>query len=415
MVSRRRFLQSAVLASLPASGCLDGTVGGTGRTEEPETATQSAADGTGPEHATTVLQEDSGAAPTTQFQYDPRNTGVVDSAVPTGATQRWRTRLDPAEGGVAVSGDTVIVAARSLVALDTADGEERWRADVGHSLAAPPTVTADTAYVAAWNGGESVDRGVVAVDLADGSERWRAIPEVDVNSPLTLADGTVYAGGSLNSHEVVALDADDGAVQWRFTAGQYASTAAVADGVAYVGGGESRATYALDAETGEQLWEFESTGPVWAAPTVRDDTVYVATRHGRVYALDPATGERLWRTTIGEGVDQSVAATDDSLFVSAGGSLVSLSTDGDERWSVDLGSDAFVPTVADDSVVVTDNRRAYGFDPTDGEERWRHDVRERRISDMMFVGVESPPVVADATVYLVSHGGDVVALADEES
>ncbi|HKJ59700.1 MAG TPA: PQQ-binding-like beta-propeller repeat protein [Halobacteriales archaeon] len=404
-MKRRRVLGALATGTLGFSGCL-----GSSRRSPPEATPDGspapdddAPAGGNPEHVT----------PTTQFQYDARNSGVADVAAPGAADLRWRTTLDPIDGGLSVADGRVVAATGgNLVALDADSGDVRWDVGVGHSVESPPALTADTAYVACWNGGPQRDRGVAAIDLADGSERWRAIADVDVTSAPTLAADSVYVGGSLHSGEVVAIDAVDGEERWRFEAGRYATTPAVDDGVVYVGGGESPVAYALDARDGSELWRTEVEDRVWGAPTVVEDAVYVGSRSGRVYALAPDDGHERWSVPVGDDVRASVAATDDGVFVASEGSIASLDLDGDERWSVQTRGYAFAPTVASDAVVVTDATAAVCLGADDGGLRWRHEARERQISDMVFTGVRSPPVVADGVAYVASHGGDVYALSD---
>lgn len=66
--------------------------------------------------------------------------------------------------------------------------------DVGLDTGLAPALADDTAYVTAWNGGQTHDRGLAAVALEDGSEQWRAVPDVGVNSAPTLAGDAVYTG-----------------------------------------------------------------------------------------------------------------------------------------------------------------------------------------------------------------------------
>nr|WP_235019618.1 PQQ-binding-like beta-propeller repeat protein [Natrialba sp. INN-245] len=346
---------------------------------------------------------------TTQFQYTAGNAGVADARAPSNDAVQWQTQLSPTEGGLSVADGQVLVTAGNLVALDADDGSKRWEADIGHSLDAPPAVTSDTAYVTAWNGGPDTDRGVAAVDLEDGSLRWRAITDVDVSSAPTLADGVVYVGGSLNSEDVVALEATDGSERWRVQVGQYATTPAVADGTVYVGGGSEHAAYALEAATGEERWRVETDGRVWGAPIAVDDTVYVGSRGGTVYALEPADGETRWVASVGDDVPESIAATDERLYVPTADGLVALDTDGTEAWSLDGRSRVNAPSVVGDAVVVTDHSTAICLGE-DGERRWTYEFDERVIDDMVFGGTQTPPVVSDGVVYVASHGGDVTAL-----
>ncbi|WP_265111728.1 PQQ-binding-like beta-propeller repeat protein [Halosolutus halophilus] len=312
-------------------------------------------------------------------------------------------------------GRVLVTTARgSLVALKTDDGKELWTADVGQTSDAAPVVSGDTAYVTTWNGGENVDRGVAAIDLADGSERWRAIPDVDVSSAATLAHDTVYVGGSRKRSHVIALDAMDGSERWRFRAGEYASTPAVFQGIAYVSGGKEPTVYALDAVDGEERWRVDVDGRVWGAPTISGETVYIGTRKGTVYALAAADGEELWHIEIGDDVRESLAVTSDMIYVPDRGSIHGLSTDGEGQWSVDASSYVFPPTVAGNSVIVTDRSEAFGLDAATGAEYWRHAVKRRTISDMTFSGIMCEPVVHNHVVYVASLGGDVYALQRPE-
>jgi outer membrane protein assembly factor BamB len=118
----------------------------------------------------------------------------------------------------------------------------------------------------------------------------------------------------------------------------------------------------------------------------------------------------MWHVEIGDEIGGSLAVTSDTIYVPDDGSIHALSTDGEELWSVDTSDYAFAPTVAEESVIVTDRFEAFGLDATTGDERWRHEVRERAISDMVFTGIMCEPVVHDRVVYVASHGGDVYAL-----
>lgn len=349
--------------------------------------------------------------PNTQFQYDAQHTGVSGTDAPERVERRWRTRVPPVEGGLAVAdGRVLVTSGDSLVALDTDDGNELWTVAVGHTSAAAPVLTGDTAYVTTWNGGENVDRGVAAIDLEDGHVRWRAIPDVDVSSAATLANDSLYVGGSIHSRHVIALDARDGTERWRFQAGQYAPTPALFRDAVYVGGGSESVVYALEAADGEERWRVAVDDRVWGAPTISDETVYIGTRRGTVYALDAADGEAVWHVEIGGDIRESLTVTSDTIYVPDQDSIHALSTDGEELWTVDASGDVFAPAVAGDSVIVTAGSEAFGLDATTGAERWRHEVDERTISDMVFIGVRCEPVVHDRVVYVASHGGDVYAL-----
>ena len=95
-----------------------------------------------------------------------------------------------------------------LLALDAASGETLWTAGIeDQSLRTSPAVADGTVYVAASSrrvcmgvgGEESTCSGetrgrLYAVDAANGDERWRAEIETDTRSSPAVADGTVYVG-----------------------------------------------------------------------------------------------------------------------------------------------------------------------------------------------------------------------------
>lgn len=407
MPARREFV-CAVGTALALPGCAG--LSGSGDETPTGTAPASAEGSDTPTPDLSSLDTD----PVAQFQYDAHNTGVRDEVAPATADVRWRTRLQPVDGGMTVTDDHLLVTVGgSVVALDTGGGERRWTADVGHDAAAAPAVGGDLAIVTTWNGGADVDRGVVALDLADGTELWRAIPDVDVDAAPTLADGTVYVGGSLHSDEVVAIDAATGDVRWRKAVGDYAPTPAVAEGVVYVGGGSNEFVRAMDAETGQTLWERDLDGRVWGAPTVVDDVVYAATRNGTVAALGAADGDPRWTGSVDGDVNRSPAVANGVVYAPGDGFVAAVDRS-ETVWKTDVTDRAHAPTVTDDAVVVADGRRAYCLGRADGDPRWTHEVAEREISDAVYGGVRSAPVVHEGTVYVAAHGGVVYALGPQE-
>ncbi len=135
-----------------------------------------------------------------------------------------------------------------------------------------------------------------------------------VSAP-TVANGVLYVARP-DAHEVVAIDAGSGALQWRFTAnGRVDLPPAIHRGLCLFGT-HAGYVYALNAETGKLAWrrraapsderivaygQVESPWPVAGAVLVMDGVAYFAA--GRqpladggifVYAVDPLTGKQLW-------------------------------------------------------------------------------------------------------------------------
>jgi len=293
MVSRRHALTLlGSTATVGLSGCLFGGIGG-GDAGPPPTVSNRRVEATG-------------SVP--QYQVDAANTGRLPETLPVEPSVAWRrtpNRYDAAQP--VVGGDAVYVAFDgNLVKLTLDDGDEAWTVDAGHDSVSAPAVHDGVVYLTVWNGGASVPRGLVAVDAAEGTERWRALTDNDLNASPTPTDDAVFVGGGHENSEVAAVE-HDGTVRWRRDLGVYAAAPAVVDGRAIYATGESGSVVALDAETGETVWEQSVDGRTTAAPAVVGESVVVADETGTVRRLDITTGEERWHATVDGRIDHSVA------------------------------------------------------------------------------------------------------------
>jgi outer membrane protein assembly factor BamB len=178
-----------------------------------------------------------------------------------------------------------------------------WEGD-GKGYAHPGVLVDDTYYCTdGWQ--------VIALDVADGSERWKRALAGSVNMRPAVADGHVFVGTDKGVFQ--ALDALTGEPVWTLEGfGSFGWTnPVVRDGVVYVGdrgldkgterapfnsstigltGSRSGALHAFDALTGEQRWgrTFGATG--LSAPFVAKDVVFAG--FGKYVArFDKKTGE----------------------------------------------------------------------------------------------------------------------------
>lgn len=242
--------------------------------------------------------------------------GTVHALQADDGTPAWTATLDGAiTGSPAALGDDLIVATMGTHAyrLDAATGKQIWSTDVGGATTRSVTVDGERAYLGL--GGE-----LVAIDLADGAERWRATLAAtgNVGTP-TIAGELVYAatglGGEPEDAGVAAIDAVTGEIRWHYASPEQAVvyTPAVVDGRAFVLGHDGRVV-AMDAATGKQLWTQDFDHELEALPSIVGETVYVVGNDGPATALDAATGEERWSVDI-KGIPFAPAVADGYLLV----------------------------------------------------------------------------------------------------
>lgn len=145
---------------------------------------------------------------------------------------------------------------------------------------------------------------------------WRENPFIkgSVSAPV-VANGQVLVART-EAHEVVALDAASGRVNWRFTADGRVDTPPTIHRGLCLFGTHAGWVYALRSDTGKEVWRFratpdeerivaygqvESAWPVAGTVMVMDDVAYFAA--GRqpladggifIFAIDPVSGKRHW-------------------------------------------------------------------------------------------------------------------------
>ncbi|WP_435179032.1 PQQ-binding-like beta-propeller repeat protein [Halorussus sp. AFM4] len=164
-------------------------------------------------------------------------------------------------------------------AYDAGDGGQLWQTDLVDQMVLPPTATP---------GGVVVPQrtGISALDAEDGSVRWRFDHDGNATEgAAAVAEGTVYVQSDREDGTLHALDLETGDERWSAPISGDA-TPVVADGVVYARAYSD--LVAVDASDGTVRWRYDSKLPL-STPAVGDGVVY-AVSHGRVLAL--AEGER---------------------------------------------------------------------------------------------------------------------------
>jgi serine/threonine protein kinase/outer membrane protein assembly factor BamB len=209
----------------------------------------------------------------------------------TGATGGVPVRVLPTDDGV-----VYVCAGSRVLALDAANGAERWRFDAPAAILCPPAYQPDRGgaggvYFTDYRG------TVYALDVTTGDDRWRIATEPRQSiEPVAVADGLVHLG---SGSKVYTLDAVSGTPRWRFTAGDSIVGAPVPSGGRVHFGSEDHCLYTVDAVSGRLSWKLETGGAITGTPVVADATgggssgmVFACSKDRCVYALDAAWGTR---------------------------------------------------------------------------------------------------------------------------
>jgi outer membrane protein assembly factor BamB len=281
-------------------------------------------------------------------------------------TLAWERQVDGATGGATIDGDKVYVGSAGgvLHAFAVGTGQERWRYDTREELGTKPFVAHGRVYVA------SLQDTVFALDAQSGEWKWhhrRDTPSgftVRGAASVAAADGLVFAAYS--DGFAAALDATTGAARWErqiAPAGEYVDVDSIRlDGSRLYAAAYSGAVIALDARTGRQAWlaQAPDVHRVAIAPGL---VVAVTTR--AIVGLSPADGSTLWTAPLD-------------------------------------GAPAGEPVMIGRWLAVPANR---------GGLRWIETSTGRtlRILDPG-TGVSATPAVSSGRVYVLSNGGDLLAL-----
>lgn len=287
------------------------------------------------------------AASTDEFVYA---ISIVDGR------QTWRTHVGQYPSLAPVYNGMLLVSTTAGVsALDATSGAERWH----HNLysAQTPVVAGGLVYVGGVDNGTSV---IIALDAIDGTQHWSFALGNSIEgfptTPVVVGD-TLFVSDT--NGFVYAIGAANGLQLWKTQVIHVVpglSPLAVADGIIYVGGGNSASDYhlfALTASDGHQLWSIKTDGMV-STPTLNGGTLYLVEQlfgssdgvDSYCYALRASDGTQIWRAPLGQAVQHLYSTLQltpsvlkqDTLYVGSDDLAVhALSAiDGSARWRTDM-------------------------------------------------------------------------------
>lgn len=256
-----------------------------------------------------------------------------------GGTERFAADLDgsPASSPTIV-GDTVLVGTDSGLYAHSVDGEEIWSSDswalTNQTRPAHLPVVGDTA--AAIDGPTSSADTLVGVDVATGEPRWR----LDWDGDATSQD---EGQTEISMFSELLTDGERFYVTTETTPPYERERRPR---------GPAMAVVAIDPSTGDEAWRWEMSSGSTSFPAATEvallpdasSAAFVVEsggRAGRLVVLDTATGELRWDEPLGDSAS-SIAYVDGVLVVADGTSTRGYDADGDEVWAAELPDDSEV-------------------------------------------------------------------------
>ena len=185
-----------------------------------------------------------------------------------------------------------------LIALNAADGGEKFRVHTGGPIFSACCVSNGVAYFG------SADHTVYAIDAATAEIKWRMPTEGAVLAGPAAAQGIVCIGST--DTKIYGLDAATGKVVWTVPGENMFQSQAATDGEHFFLGGWDNHFRCIDAKSGQLKWDlvlgrktaaknFSPYAPAITSPAVGGGKVFVSTNDGILHALRIDDGSEAWR------------------------------------------------------------------------------------------------------------------------
>ncbi|GEM_PF-4740764 len=306
--------------------------------------------------------------------------GKVYSISASSHTANWTKSYTSAQGPALSADGSVLYfgSDKSIVAVNTSDGSEKWTRLTGGAVHFGPTVGPDgTVYQGSW------DKIFYALNPSDGLVKWSYTTAGAISYPpsiMTCADsavGTLIILGGGDAHEgpdgnIYAFNTS-GTLQWKYDTTQLrvGSPAITADGLIYAPGGPT--LYVLNS-SGALQWSLGDTSNEVSGiitPAIgADGTIYLSNSKGSLAAIDPATHAAKWTYSVGTSVGiPTFPVVDSAGTVYYGGTdniIYAVNKDGTEVFHYATGdkmAEAAPALVSGVLYISSDDGKMYVFGP----------------------------------------------------
>jgi outer membrane protein assembly factor BamB len=135
------------------------------------------------------------------------------------------------------------------------------------------------------------------------------------------ADWPVFRGNALQTGVASSELPNPLHVLWQCKARAFEGTAAIADGVVYVGS-EDEFVYALNLADGKQKWKFKANGAIRIGVAVNGGCVYAGDDDGKLHCIDAKTGAKRWTFDTDADITSAPNFDGDKVLFGAGDQLL---------------------------------------------------------------------------------------------
>ncbi len=286
----------------------------------------------------------------------------------------------------------------NLYAFNATTGAKLWSYSTGGFIQSSSAVANGIVYVG------SNDGHLYAINASTGATVWN-YRDVNgsplVSSPVVL-NNSVYIGFA--DGNVYAFKAATGVVLWHYTTvGALESSAAVVNGVVYVGSGIT--LYAINATIGTKLWSYTTGGQINSTPAVVNGVVYFGSSDNNLYAIKASTGTKLWSYTTSNSIDSSPAVANGIVYFTNNDNAYALNTKtGVLLWN-STGVSAYSSLTVANGIVYSGAYtgvapNVYALNATTGAILWSYTTGN---------AIESSPAVVNGVVYIGSFDNKLYA------
>ena len=234
-------------------------------------------------------------------------------------TIKWRYKSDQISNFTpATDGRTVFLPLidGTVVALNAADGQLRWKAQVGGEFSAAAAVDEHNLYVATEFSGDekkTVHGTLQALSKDTGITIWRRTLSSALLGGIASGPTAVFAASRNGS--VYSFEKRSGLTLWSHQQGEAFDEPPTISGNRVYLGSASGTLLAINQSTGSVVWHYRTHAAVKGI-ALAQEVAYFGSSDGYVYALREAGSKLIWKRRTGASI-QSVTITDAGLLASS--------------------------------------------------------------------------------------------------